>query len=391
MKKQKLWTRLAAGLGVAVLVLCQNGITPVRAAEGETEIEVNGLSAATNLKWNEKGQALCDNPNSDWVYAYLYVRRNDEDWIPWNGYYIPSGANQYDAYHSMTETGTYTFKVVFIDEKNGYKRISSEVSAGFEYTKPDTKLPEPEVTVTKEGQVTCVLPESNDGTEYGLGSEYGFGYRLYLRNSSGGYNIVGTERGNDTGTFDFSKEMDADKAYYVRVCTLSRDITKYVNSEWSDYIPFNPNATAAIQKEEPKGWEPTTPDEIRRYTACGSEEVKYTADEKNVYPVTVQNSVQGEKCFDSFDAVLGEYVIGKTYNIFPSGEPAYQMDSKARITLNIPESLQADGRTFRMICVTENGRPVVLEDMDSNSETITFETDTYYAFALVYKDAETSK
>lgn len=33
MKKQKLWTRLAAGLGVAVLVLCQNGIIPVRAAE----------------------------------------------------------------------------------------------------------------------------------------------------------------------------------------------------------------------------------------------------------------------------------------------------------------------------------------------------------------------
>lgn len=44
-----------------------------------------------------------------------------------------------------------------------------------------------------------------------------------------------------------------------------------------------------------------------------------------------------------------------------------------------------------MISVTENGRPIVLEDLDSDPETITFETDTYYAYALVYKDGAGSK
>lgn len=45
-----------------------------------------------------------------------------------------------------------------------------------------------------------------------------------------------------------------------------------------------------------------------------------------------------------------------------------------------------DNREFRMICVTEKGVPVILKDLDSNPENITFATDTYYAFALVYKD-----
>ena len=39
-----------------------------------------------------------------------------------------------------------------------------------------------------------------------------------------------------------------------------------------------------------------------------------------------------------------------------------------------------------MISVTEGGSPLVLEDLDSDSKTITFETNTYYAFALVYSD-----
>lgn len=298
MKKQKLWTRLAAGLGVAVLVLCQNGITPVRAAEGETEIL--SVFPAYGLFWGEDGGSV--------HYSVPY---------------------EYDFDLSAAEN-------------------AAREEGGYEYW----------ICIYCDGNL---VKECNSGNHFFGGSA--------------------TERFfEDSGTYTFRVETQG-----------------YVDGKWevlavSELSPeFEYIAAAAIQKEEPKGWEPTTPDEIRRYTACGSEEVKYTADEKNVYPVTVQNSVQGEKCFDSFDAVLGEYVIGKTYNIFPSGEPTYQMDSKARITLNIPESLQADGRTFRMICVTENGRPVVLEDMDSNSETITFETDTYYAFALVYKDAETSK
>lgn len=133
-------------------------------------------------------------------------------------------------------------------------------------------------------------------------------------------------------------------------------------------------------------WKPTTPDEIRRYSFFGKEKVNFVADVNNAYPVTVVNAMQGKLCFDVFEAVLGDYTMGRTYNIFPAKKAVYKMDSTARITLSIPNALQATGREYKMICVTKNGQPIILEDIDLNPATITFETDSYYVFALVYKD-----
>ena len=133
-------------------------------------------------------------------------------------------------------------------------------------------------------------------------------------------------------------------------------------------------------------WKPTTPDEIKRYSFVGKEKVNFVADVNNAYPVTVVNAMQGKLCFDVFEAVLGDYSIGRTYNIFPNKKTTYKMDSAAKITLSIPKELQGETRDYKMICVTENGQPIILDDMDLNPSTITFETDSYYAFALVYKD-----
>lgn len=132
-------------------------------------------------------------------------------------------------------------------------------------------------------------------------------------------------------------------------------------------------------------WVPVTPEEKKRFALMGKEPVEYVAAEGNAYPLFVTNSVQGPKCFDSFEAVLGDYTIGRTYNIFPENKVAYTMGSAAKITLSIPSALRMDGREFKMICVTENGTPYVLKDLDKNPDTITFETDKYYAFALIYK------
>ena len=134
-------------------------------------------------------------------------------------------------------------------------------------------------------------------------------------------------------------------------------------------------------------WKPTTPDEVKRYAVMGKEKVEYVADAANAYPVIITNAMQGKLCFDSFEAVLGDYTIGRTYNIYPSKNTVYKMDSAAKITLAIPKALQTDDREYKMICVTEKGLAIVLDDLDMNPETITFETDSYYAFALIYKDA----
>lgn len=134
-------------------------------------------------------------------------------------------------------------------------------------------------------------------------------------------------------------------------------------------------------------WQPTTPDEKKRYSVVGKEKVEFVNDVTNAYPVKVINAMQGKLCFDSFEAVLGDYIIGRTYNIFPSGKQVYKMDSAATITITIPKTLQSKGREYKMICVTKSGLPIVLDDIDKNSDTITFTTDSYYAFALIYKDA----
>lgn len=146
----------------------------------------------------------------------------------------------------------------------------------------------------------------------------------------------------------------------------------------------NPSEEPALVKV--KDWQPVTPDEKKRYAAYGKETISFTVDTKGAYDVKIQNAMQGPLCFDSFESVLGDYTIGRTYNIFPSGNRVYKMDQKARISLSIPKALQSVNRTFQMICVTENGVPVILEDLNPDPGMITFETDTYYAFALVYKD-----
>ena len=158
---------------------------------------------------------------------------------------------------------------------------------------------------------------------------------------------------------------------------------------WSSYLPVTIYKKTESKAEAPKAWKPTTPDELKLYAVFSQEEVNFTTDAKNSYAVNIYNALQGPLCLDSFEAVLDDYTIGRTYNIIPSDEVTYQiyqMDSKARITLEIPTAFQKADRDLKMICVTENGRPIVLEDLDSDQNTITFETDTYFAYALIYKD-----
>lgn len=38
-----------------------------------------------------------------------------------------------------------------------------------------------------------------------------------------------------------------------------------------------------------------------------------------------------------------------------------------------------------MICVTKGGWPIVYNDLDENSKTITIETNKFYAYALIYE------
>lgn len=442
---RKRWKRLAAIVGAAVLVVCQSEVF-VKAAElstgegtllqeeagngvGEAEtvtvedgnmdedvenVEVKSIETqtlemknreaeepkllpVTNLRWNEKGQGLFDNPNSKACFeVYVFYNGDYENGRIFEMFdqSYSEGSVEADLYHYMDKSGTYEFGVITVYD--GMKSSeNSEISDEFTYTRPDSQLPQPNIEVSKDGVVSASLP---DGSGYVLGTDYGFEYRLY--DSADAENSI-VQAGINEGTYDFSSKLEPGKTYYVKVRAISRDISRVADSDLSDMLPVNANTqNSSTSKKEsaastetivPEIWKPTTPDEIRRYAAYSSEKAEYTADAKNAYTVVIQNAMQGKKCFDSFETVLDGYTIGRTYNILPSGKAVYKMDSRARITLTIPKELQKENRVFRMVCVTAEGVPVILDDLDSDSATITFETDTYYAFALIYKDAIDSK
>lgn len=376
----------------------------------EPELNIGDLQPATDLEWNERGQGLFYNPNKEAAFrVYMYYGSNHEE-IVTRGSRFSSGTHSegwvcYDLYHlieSYGKDGEYWFAVEAMLSED--VRVMSALSGSFSYTKPNVQLPAPKITVSRSGFVSCEIPGVD---EYVLGDDYGVNYTVWENGSQ----IF--QQGTNETKYDLSKVVKEGHRYTIKVQTLSRRFDKLLSSEWSEYTldlraedgssseedsfvayanadssSSTDGSSAVGQESVVEVWKPSTPDEVKRYEAYGREQVNFTTGEKNDYSVTIHNAMQGKLCFDSFEAVLGDYTIGRTYNIYPSGGMVYKADSKARITLNIPAAIQKVNRDFRMICVTEKGQPVVLADLDSDPGTITFETDTYYAFALVYKDAK---
>ena len=138
-------------------------------------------------------------------------------------------------------------------------------------------------------------------------------------------------------------------------------------------------------KKDGKTWEPVTPDELKRYACMGKEEVHYIQPKDNACQIVIENAMQGPLCFEAFEALLGDYTIGRTYNIYEPSDISYSMEEKIQFTIEIPSAIYKDDREYKMICVTEGGAPVIYSDLDSSPETITIKTNKFYAYALIYK------
>lgn len=133
-------------------------------------------------------------------------------------------------------------------------------------------------------------------------------------------------------------------------------------------------------------WKPTTPDEKKRYACMGKNTIQYTLAKDNAYRLIIENAMQGPLCFDSFEAALGDYTIGRTYNIYPYSDKVYSMGEEVQFTIKIPETIYKPSRKYKMVCVTKGGKPIAYDDLDTNPETITVRTNKFYAYALIYKD-----
>lgn len=157
--------------------------------------------------------------------------------------------------------------------------------------------------------------------------------------------------------------------------------------EESDSKAYTPTSSSrsSSSKAIVETWRPTTPDEKKRYACMGKEAVQYTLAKDNTYRIVIENAMQGPMCFKSFEAVLGDYTIGRTYNVYTLPDSVYSKDKEIQFTIKIPSDIYKKDREYKMICVTKGGLPIVYNDIDTNPETITVRTNKFYAYALIYK------
>lgn len=62
-----------------------------------------------------------------------------------------------------------------------------------------------------------------------------------------------------------------------------------------------------------------------------------------------------------------------------------QLSNEIKLTLTIPEYLRAENRTFAMVRL-HNGETALLEDLDNSADTITFSSDKFSVYVIVYAD-----
>ena len=248
-------------MGAAALIISQNATVLVNAAElpdngeilnqgatpnqEENQLQEDGnlekawqLLPAENLRWNELGQGIFDNPNNGTIGVEAYVYGPSGTEKSYWGVYSDKTITL-DLYHLIRETGTYTFKIVTLTYTDS---AWSEASGSFEYVKPDIQLPVPTVKINNDGVVSAALPS---GFEYTMGKDYGFDYELYERDSSGAVKRI-NQIGMNQGTYDPGKYVKEGIDYYVKVKTISRNINKWTDSEFTDFISLS-----SVEKEWP--------------------------------------------------------------------------------------------------------------------------------------------
>ena len=110
--------------------------------------------------------------------------------------------------------------------------------------------------------------------------------------------------------------------------------------------------------------------------------------------IQVIHHSQGPLCEAAFKLALGKWSMYTDYyniTVKDSQSPIYETDGIVKLTLSIPSDLRKTNRRFKMICVSKFGIPYTFEDLDEYPDTITIETNRFYAYALCFTDEPASE
>ena len=389
--------------------------------QGETEKEeapidieedsTININKPTDLKWNpdRPGSFSFYNNNEDGVRNVVHVFESE---MMRCSFYSSNNQGQSiyegDVSHMLHDSGDYIFRVYLYANEEDYLNdkvaVISDDSDVFHYVKPELKIEAPKNVRWDSANPGTVVWDFVDHAEEYLVEISDNGFQTVIMRGSCKY---------DVPQANLSDLITAGHTYEVRVKAYSENINLYSHSDYSapdsfhfagenDNISGTDNTQNDVQnivsdngsgtkgsdgENVPYIWEPATEEEKVRYSCLGKEKAQYTVAGNQPFDINVQNAMQGEKCFEVFQNAAGAYTIARTYNIYPLGSMTkYSTDEKVTVSLTIPEILRKEKREFKMVCVTQNVIPIIFNDQDKNPDTVTFSTDKFYAFALVYRD-----
>jgi hypothetical protein len=110
----------------------------------------------------------------------------------------------------------------------------------------------------------------------------------------------------------------------------------------------------------------------------------------NGYKVSMYHHSQGPQCVAAFKANQGDwYLVSDYFNVVINGDTNIrQIPNPVKIQMVIPDDLKREARKWRMLCIGADGNAYSYDDTDISDDTITFEPDHFYAYAMCYKDFE---
>ena len=118
---------------------------------------------------------------------------------------------------------------------------------------------------------------------------------------------------------------------------------------------------------------------------------KWTTGQQDGYSLKCEKYVPGYYTLLHFSNFIGDYHYGaafKMWTINPKAQHSNETLTPCTYQLDVPNGLIYPGRTFKLICVMDSaGTTVVLDDLDANDATFTFQSDSIpYQCALIYQD-----
>lgn len=115
-------------------------------------------------------------------------------------------------------------------------------------------------------------------------------------------------------------------------------------------------------------------------------ELRLTVDKLNAVSAAdgeaIEKALNGYELCQNLDINLYKIIDGASAKITKTNSPI-------AVEIEIPETLRISGREFAAIRL-HDGTADMIQDDDNNDETVTFVTDRFSVYALVYKDKETS-